>query len=299
MTSRVQSRGPLMRAILRMKEDLWLQGVAISTLTVALAIMGVYLTLCFNLHQAAIRLLSGPSLTLVLDERISPDEAAGLAEQLLRMPQIKRSRFVGREEAMERFRAQLGSHANLLDDLTGNPLPNAVELVLSPEYEPGEELMALLGNQAGVTEVVTSRPWLHRLEAAIQAAGDLALALGILLFLGVILVVSNTVRLSVHVRREQLELMALVGASTGYMRRPFLVEAMLQGVAAALVASLLIWLLFNMLAAPASLPLGFSLEQIVSFPALLPLVLAGLAIVAGLIGGFLGVGRTLRQRRPL
>ncbi len=299
MTSRVQSRGPVMRAFLRIKEDLWLQGVAVSTLTVALAIMGVYLALCFNLYQASSRLLSGPSLTLVLDNRIEPDEAAGLSAQLVRMPQIRGARFVGRDEALERFRGQLGPHANLLDDLRDNPLPNALELVLAPEHEATDELIALLGNQAGVIEVVTSRPWLHRLEAAITSAGDLALALGLLLFLGVILVVSNTVRLSVHVRREQLELMALVGASAGYMRRPFLVEAMLQGVAAALLASLLIWLLFAMLAAPASLPLGLNLEQVVSFPALLPLVLIILAIVAGLLGGFLGVGRTLRQRRLL
>lgn len=296
MRGRAQSRGPLVRALLQMREDPWLQGVAVSTLTVALAIMGVYLALCLNLQRATAHLLSGPTLTLVLTPQAGERRATELVAELTRMPQIKQARFVGREEALQRFRRQLGPHRRLLDDLQENPLPDAVEVVLVPGASPGSGLVALLGGKADVAEVVTSRPWLHRLEAAARTAGDLALVLGILLFMGVVLVVSNTVRLAVHARREQLELMALVGASAGYMRRPFLVEAVLQGLVAAGLASLLIWVLFLVLGAPAKLPLGLRLQQLVAFPALLPLGLAGLAALAGLLGGFLGVGRTLRLR---
>jgi len=292
-------RGPLGRAWRQMGEDLWLQAVAVSTLTVALAIMGAYLTLCLNLGAAASRLLTGPTLLVVL----SPDAEAGrgpiLAQELGRLPGVATAHYVGRDEALVRFRRQLGPQASLLDDLEVNPLPDGVELVLSRDAPPVPELAAFIKKKAGVVEVVSGRPWLKRLERALAAGGDLAVALGILLFLGVVLVTSNTVRLAVHARRRELELMALVGASPGYMRGPYLVEGMLQGLMAAALASLLLWGLFGLLSTPAALPLGLRLGEILAFPPLLPLTLAVLAVAASLLGGFLGVGRTLRPREMI
>jgi len=282
-----------------MGEDLWLQGVAISTLAVALAIMGAYLALCLNLNQAAGRLLTGPTLLVVTGPQVRPEEGRVLAAELARLPGVASAAYVDQQEAMIRFRRQLGPQADLLDDLETNPLPNAVELVLTPDLAAPPELAAYIKNMAGVSDVVTGRPWLQRLERALRAGGELAVALGILLFLAVVLVTSNTVRLAVHVRRRELELMALVGAGGGYMRGPFLVEAVLQGLAAAALASLLLWGLFVLLAAPDALPWGLRLGQILAFPPLLPGALGGLAVVSGLMGGFLGVGRSLHPREVL
>lgn len=295
----MKRRGVVGRALRQMGEDLWLQGVAISTLAVALAIMGAYLALCLNLNQAAGRLLTGPTLLVVTDPQVRPEEGRELAAELARLPGVASAAYVDQQEAMIRFRRQLGPQADLLDDLDRNPLPNAVELVLTPDIAAPPELAAHIKNMAGVSDVVTGRPWLQRLERALRAGGELAVALGILLFLAVVLVTSNTVRLAVHVRRRELELMALVGAGGGYMRGPFLVEAVLQGLAAAALASLLLWGLFALLAAPDALPWGLRLGQILAFPPLLPAALGGLAVVSGLMGGFLGVGRSLHPREVL
>lgn len=292
----MSGRGLLGRALRQMGEDLWLQGVAISTLAVALAIMGAYLALCLNLSQAAGRLLTGPTLLVVISPEVGAADGRELAAELSRLPGVASAEYVGQEEALIRFRRQLGPQAGLLDDLEANPLPNAVELVLAPEQTVPPELAAHIKNMAGVSDVVSGRPWLKRLERALRAGGELALALGILLFLGVVLVTSNTVRLAVHVRRRELELMALVGAGGRYMRGPFLMEAVLQGLAAAALASLALWGLFTLLAAPDALPWGLRLNQVLAFPPLLPLALAALAVLSGLLGGFLGVGRSLHPR---
>ena len=296
---RAVGRGPLGRAWRQMSEDLWLQAVAVSTLAVALAIMGAYLTLCLNLGQSVSRLLTGPTLLVVLSPSADAQRGRELAVELRGLPGVASARYVDRDEALVRFRRQLGPQAQLLDDLEVNPLPNGVELVLAPGASAGPHLAAAIKERAGVAEVVSGRPWLKRLERALAAGGDLAVALGVLLFLGVVLVASNTVRLAVHVRRRQLELMALVGAGPAYMRLPYLVEAVLQGLMAACLASLLLWSLFGLLAAPAALPLGLRLSEVLAFPLLLPGALATLAVAAGLLGGFLGVGRSLRPRDML
>ena len=292
-------RGVVGRALRQMGEDLWLQVVAVSTLAVALAIMGAYLALCLNLSQAAGRLLTGPTLLVVMAPGTGAEDSRQLAAELARLTGVASAAYVDQQEAMIRFRRQLGPQAELLDDLETNPLPNAVELVLAPELAAPPELAAHIKNMAGVSDVVSGRPWLQRLERALRAGGELAVALGILLFLAVVLLTSNTVRLAVHVRRRELELMALVGAGGGYMRGPFLVEAVLQGLAAAGLASLLLWGLFALLAAPDALPWGLRLGQLLAFPPFLPLAMGGLAVVSGLLGGFLGVGRSLHPREVL
>ena len=288
-------RGALRRALGQMAQDPWLQLTAISSLSVALAIVGAYLTLCFNLQDAARRLSTGASLMLVLKDEVSPARGRALALGLAARPQVESARYLSRAQALERFRRQLGPHAGLLEGLGKNPLPQSVELLLRPAA-PLEPLMAELKNLEPVQEVVTSRPWLHRLEEAVGVMREIAGALGLLLFVGVVFLVSNTVRLAVYVRRQQLEVMELVGASTGYMRRPFLWEAVIQALVASGLASLLVAGIFRVLGSPAALPLGLDLGRLLRMPPQVPLVLGAVALAAGLLGGFLGVGRALKTR---
>jgi cell division transport system permease protein len=276
-----------------MRQDPWLQGVAVSSLGVALAIMGAYLTLCLNLGQAAEGLASGAAVMAVLGEEVSEQRGRELARELASRPQVERAAYVGRRQALERFRRQLGDRRGLLEGLRENPLPAAVELTLRPAA-PAEGLTAELAGLAGVAEVVTSRPWLHRLEEAVEVLGEAAAALGLLLFAGVVFLVANTVRLAVYVRREALEIMDLVGASNGYLRRPFLVETALQALAAAVLASGAVWLLLHLFRRPAALPLGLDAAQLLAFPPVVPPALAAVALAAGLLGGWLGVARALR-----
>ncbi len=296
MSRRGARQGALYRAVRQMRENPWLTSVAVSTLTVALAIVGAYLTLVLNLDTAGRRLTTGAALMVVLHDDVSPSDGASLAREIIHWPQVVRARFVSRGEALARFRRQLGPHAGLLDGLGANPLPNAVEVELTPGIDGTETVVPRLAKLVQVAEVVTSRPWLNRLEQAMTVMGRLALAVGGLLFLGVVLLSTNTVRLAVYLRRDELEIMDLVGASTDYVRVPFVLEALLQALLAAGLASLLLWALLGLLGAPAELPLGVRLSEILRLPPQVPVVLAGVGALAGVLGGMLGVGRVLRNQ---
>jgi cell division transport system permease protein len=279
-----------------MRQDLWLQATAISSLGVALAIVGVYLTLCLNLHQAARGLASGAAVMLVLDDKAPESQGRALAQSLAREPQVSRARYIGKDEALKRFRRQLGPQAGLLKGREKNPLPQTVEVLLRPGVDPAQGLIRRLAALESVREAVTSRPWLSRLEKTVRVMTEAAAALGLLLFAGVVFLVANTVRLAVYVRRDQLEVMALVGASASYMRLPFLWEAVIQALAAALIASALVTIILEVLSAPAALPMGLDLSDILVMNRVTPPALTILAAAAGVLGGYLGVGRALRPR---
>jgi cell division transport system permease protein len=289
-------RGPLARALGLMSQNLWLQGVAVSSLAVTLAILFAYLNLCLNLYGSMERLATGASLMVALTDDAGPGRGIELAQELIKRKEVLSARYVPKEEALKRFRAQLDSRAGLLEGLSRNPLPNAVEVQLKPGAAPVMVLANHLEGMSGVEEVVTSRPWMHQLEEAAQMMSEVGLVLGVLLLAGVVLVVANTVRLAVYMRQEDLEIMALVGASLGYIRRPFLWETALQCLAAAIMALLLVQGLLAFFAESVSLPLGLDMNELLKFrPMMIPPFIAA-SLASGLAGSWLGVGRALQPK---
>jgi cell division transport system permease protein len=289
-------RGPLARALSLMSQNFWLQGVAVSSLAVTLAILFAYLNLCLNLYGAMERLATGASLMVVLTDDAGSERGMDLVRELTQRKEVLSARYVPKEEALKRFRAQLDSHAGLLEGLSRNPLPNAVEVQLKPGAAPVMILTNQMQGMPGVDEVVTSRPWMHQLEEAALMMAEVGLVLGVLLLAGVVLVVANTVRLAVYVRQEDLEIMALVGASLGYMRRPFLWETALQCLAASIIALLLVLGLLAFFTEPVSLPLGLDMNELLKFrPMMIPPFIAA-SLAAGLAGSWLGVGRALQPK---
>ena len=294
----MNSRGPLKRALTHMRRDIWLQWVAISSLAVTLAIVGAYLSLCLNLHHTLTGMASGGTAKAVLRPGVSAEKANGLAMTLNSRPEVASVEYVSAEEGLTRFAKQLGPHKDLLDGVRENPLPAVLQITLTPD-SPMPNLRAHLLASGLVTEVITGRPWLSRLDTLTRVFLELAGAFGLLLFLGVVLLVANITRLMVHVRRAELEVMEMVGASPGYIRRPFLIESLLQAFIAAVLASGLVWLIFQVLSAPATLPFGLNLSGILAFHfGEVLMILALVAAAASLLGCFLGVGRAKSRKRP-
>src|SRR5204862_8052707 len=143
-----------------------------------------------------------------------------------------------RAMALRRLRVDLGDMAGALDGLAQNPLPPSLEITPRVSLPPATVrfLAAQMGTLPGVTEVDYGREWLDKLEALARGlrvfgAGALFTVLG-----AALLVVANTIRLAVYARRDEIEIMKLVGATDGYVRAPFLLEGALQGLLGAALA---------------------------------------------------------------
>ncbi len=198
------------------------------------------------------------------------------------------------EEQARAVRVQLGDLGGALDGLSRNPLPATLEL--TPRR--GGELRALadrVSNVGGVADVDYGREWVDRLEAlggALRGFGTASLAL---LGVAALLVVANTIRLAVYARRDEIEIMKLVGATDGYVRAPFLLEGALQGLCgAALAAAGLVAVQRLVLPRAAE---AFSFASGASAPHLAAqhcALLAAAGALVGLCGSYLAVARSLR-----
>ncbi|TMA24038.1 MAG: ABC transporter permease [Deltaproteobacteria bacterium] len=289
------------RLVRRAAVNLWRAPLPslVSVLTIALAL---FLGASFAVGVlSARRLLQGwgaePSVTLYLDRSTSDDEAKALAGRIAETERTESVRYVDRAQALQRLRTELGDLGSALDGLPENPLPPSVEVIPAGSPGPNEvrALASRLGQLSHVVEVDYGREWLDRIEVlgrSMRNFGSGALAL---VLTAALLVVANTIRLAVYARRDEIEIMKLVGATNAYVRTPFLLEGMLQGLAGALLAVVGLEIVQRLVIPRAAAAFSFAAGAAAPHLAVAHFgILAGAGAVVGLLGSYLAVARFLR-----
>jgi cell division transport system permease protein len=201
--------------------------------------------------------------------------------------------------ALRRLSQTLGDEAHVLEGVGPGALPDAVEVNAPGISLAGARALASALRSAvpGAADVDYGNAWLERLERLLRRGKLVALLLFSALAVATAVLVSNTLRLAVFARREEIEIMKLVGATDAFVSAPFLIEGLLQGIIGALAAvgALLVAhaLVVPRLRAAAAVADGLRLSDTLPVPLLAALVLGGGAV--GVLGSALSVARTLRR----
>jgi cell division transport system permease protein len=257
--------------------------VTLSTIAISMLILGLFSLIYLNVQQSLQQMGGELQITAYLQETISPEQAKVLRSKVADWPEVEKITYLSKEQALARFRSQLREYAGILEGLKENPLPASLELTLMPQYGRSgniKELSTRLGRLTGVAEVQYGRKWMAKLRVFVEVMKLVGITVGGLLLIATIFVISNTIRLTFYSRREELEIMRLVGATDFFIKAPFLIEGLLHGLGGALLAagglSLLMLFLFSHL----DLPLRLA-------------VMAGSLPTGQLVAGFLGLGLLL------
>jgi cell division transport system permease protein len=152
---------------------------------------------------------------------------------------------VSKAEALARLRSDFADLAGLVGEFEESPIPASYDIRLRPEGDPPgalDELAGRLSSMTGVADVRYDRLWLNRLSLAIALARTVSLFIVSIVGIAAALTVANVVRLAAYARRDEIEIMQLVGSPAAYVRGPFIVEGILQGGGGALVAVALLWM---------------------------------------------------------
>jgi cell division transport system permease protein len=271
---------------------------AFSTATIALAlfVLGAFLIVTSNLERLGTEWSSSADMSVYLNDGLSPAERAGIEGVLETGDVVLARAYVSKADALARFRSTFTDLASSMEGLGDNPLPASYEVRLRTGADAAvDALVARVRQLPGVADVRYDRQWLSRLVAAVSVIRGLGFALGILLALAAALTVANVVRLALHARRDELDIMQLVGAPQMYIRGPFVMEGTLQGGVGAVVALVALGFAFMAVRARYLVPLAemMNLSSVRFLPVelCLWLVLGGMAV--GCLGGVLaGAGRT-------
>src|SRR3954466_8930494 len=267
------------------------QAGLLSTLTIALAlfVLGGFLAVTANLQRLGSWWITSAELSVYLKDDITPSERRAVEATLAPGDLIGAHEYVSKADALSRFKQTFGDLAAAVDGAGGNPLPASFEVRLRPG--PGmsasvDALAARLRPMPGVADVRYDRQWLTRVLSAINIIRGVGLVLGSVLAVAAALTAANVVRLALYARREELDIMNLVGAPQAFVRGPFVMEGVLQGGLGALVALLALGAAYMAIRARYLQPLASALN--VSSIHFLPVELCILLVLGGMAVGCLG-----------
>jgi cell division transport system permease protein len=199
--------------------------------------------------------------------------------------------YVSKADAIARFRREFTDLASLTDGFDDNPFPASVEVRVHAAAEADGRAGSLVQEIAGlpgVADVRYDREWLARVTSGLEAVRGAGFALAMLMALAAGLTVATVVRLGLHARRDEIEIMQLVGSPLAFIRGPFVAEGLLQGGLGALVALAVLWAGFGAMSAWWGTELATLLDggAMQFLPARFAVYLAAGGMLVGGAGGF-------------
>jgi cell division transport system permease protein len=228
-------------------ELLWNHVLTSGTMATSLFVFGVFILVQENIEHMLMGWGDQIQINTYLNKDVGDDQVKGIMERIIALPEVDQARHISREQAWNDFRTALGAQSAVLEGLPRDVLPASFEITLKPAYRDPpkvKELAIRLGKIAGIAAVEYPQEWVDRLNLFVLAVQWTKWALGGILFTAMFFIVGSTVKLALLARKEEIEIMQLVGASEELIQAPFVVEGMLQGCIGAGVALLCLWLFY-------------------------------------------------------
>jgi cell division transport system permease protein len=213
--------------------------ISVFIMGLSLLILVIFLIVTLNVAVMIDKASEELRVFVYLEDGIGRDRSQEIHLSLLGMNGVEEVVFVSKSEALTAFKEALGEESDLLDVLEHNPLPDAYRLKMQHSRMRNDELQRLarqIEEWDGIEEVRYGERWFERGEKLVKGFYIVDLVLGLIIFVSVVFVISNTVRLTILYRRKMIDVVKLVGAPNSYIQIPFIIEGAIQGIVAALLA---------------------------------------------------------------
>ncbi|HET7250391.1 MAG TPA: permease-like cell division protein FtsX [Gemmatimonadales bacterium] len=277
-------------ALLAFRRAPLLSALSVTTIAFSLFVLGLFGLVAVNLRQALQGVAERVEIVAYLLPG-TPIETITTAEQDIEaFPEVASADYVSEDSALARARRELVEFRDLLRELESNPLPGSIEVKLKPGYQDAAHVNAVADRLRGfafVNDVRYGRDWVEKLDRLRGLAAAVGLVVGAAFAVVAVIIIGTTIRMAVLQRSREIAIMRLVGATDGFIRRPFLLQGALKGLLGGLVAvglSYSAYVLINRFLISASF-----------FNGLQALAIVGFGTVIGLMGSLLSVGRHLRR----
>ncbi|HHV61478.1 MAG TPA: ABC transporter permease [Firmicutes bacterium] len=254
--------------------------ISLGTIAASLFILGAFFLIILNLNHLTDNLTSRIEIRVFLKDGVTARDREALKTRIWALGGIKTIDFISKEEGLKRLKEQLGDDEGILTAMDFNPLPDAFSIKVA-KPESVKALASRIARLPGVESVNYGHGLVERLFALVKAVWVITLALSVIFISAIIMIIGNTIRLTLIARRREVEIMKLVGATDWFIRWPFLLEGMLVGLTGAIVSAVALYFLY-----------GFAVRRFMSALPFIPVVTGGVAL-RQLCIGLLAAGATM------
>ncbi len=206
--------------------------IALATTAFTLACFGVFLLLYWNLRGITTSLQEEIKVIVYVKDSFGTQGTLELQQRLKREPEVGSLSYVSKEQALQEFREQFPSDYHLLEGLGENPLPASFVVTLAPRYRSSETIKRWTDRLTaipGVARVQYSRDWIESLATVLGFVELAAIAVGLILSAASVTIIASTIRLTLYARRDEIEIMRMIGATGAFIKIPYMLEGALLG----------------------------------------------------------------------
>ncbi len=268
---------------------------SIGVVMVSLFILGFFLLLIVNADKIADDVESDLEITAYLKEGVNLNQSNEMIAEIQKMEGVDAISFVSKETALDTLKEDFSNSEYAMDAVAeNNPLPDTLHITLL-DADQIQEVSAAIQKMDGVESVQYGQDIVENLLKVTHGARIGGLILVVALTIAAIFLIATTTKLSVYARQSEIEIMKYVGATNGFVRRPFIIEGLILGLVGSLLASAALYLVYGWAVDHISSALSFvSMVNDLQTMLIIIGILVLIGIVIGVIGSFISVRKFLK-----
>jgi cell division transport system permease protein len=282
------------RAIDDIFKNRFLNLVTIVTISLSILIASAFTLFFVNTSEIINSWKKGLRIMAYLKPGINDHGLKDLKQTIQSLGDVDTVKFVSKQEALNRLKSQMKHQTSLFANLSQNPLPDSMEIRMTAATESWQKIDSLAARVEAlpqIDEVEYGQQWVGRFAQIISLFRLAGYAMGALFFMAAIFIVANTIRLVIYSRREEVEIMRLVGATDNFIRIPFYFEGLIQGALGAILGLAMLYIAFMFVSS--NVEKGF-FPGLFRFHFLSPTLLLTILLISMLVG-WLGCFISLKQ----
>jgi len=292
----------MIRLFKRAIEDIllnkFLNAVTIITIAFSILIVSAFGLLLMNIGDLITRWQTGVRIMVYLKDTWPADRQIQIKADLLKLEGVSNVRFISKKSGLTYLKGQMKTQSSIFSDLKENPLPDAFEVQLSPVSFQMNELHLLarrIEAMQEVSEVEYGRKWFERLLNIFTLIRLGGYAMGGLFFMAAVFIVANTIRLVLYSKRDEIEVIRLIGATDRFIKGPLFIVGLLQGATGALLGLGALYMIFKMISSNVQGYISGGSLDIRFFPVDFIFGIIACSMVVGWLGCYLSLRQFLKN----
>jgi cell division transport system permease protein len=285
------------RAIEDFHNNRLLNIVTLLTISLSILIVSAFILFFINTSEIMNFWKKGFRVMAYLKPDVSNAELSNLKQEIQAMAGVESLMFISKEDALNQLKTQMQRQASLFDDLDKNPLPDGLEIRISAanqSWEKVESLAAQIESLDAVEEVEYGQKWFGQFTQIFELFTLTGYAMCTIFVMAAVFIMANTIRLVIYSRRDEIEIMRLVGAAERFIKIPFYIQGLLQAALGAAIGLISLFVVFWFVAS--NLKQGFfsGLFNIQFFSPLILGAIFFISILAGWLGSYISLKQHLK-----
>ncbi|MFZ5570016.1 MAG: permease-like cell division protein FtsX [Thermodesulfobacteriota bacterium] len=282
------------RALQDIAGNRFLNAITIITIGLSILIVSAFSLFFVNINDLLDSWRKGVRIIAYLDGKTTQIAVSDSKKKILQIEGVSSARFISKDEALEQLKDGLKRQSAIFENLRENPLPDIFEIRLAPAFQHWEKVEILASQIEALPEVESveyGQQWIGRITGIFNLLRFTGTAMCGVFFMASVFIVANTIRLLFFSKKEEFEIMQLVGATDGFIKAPYYIEGILQGILGGILGLTTLYISYVVVVSNVDQGLASAFIQIRFLPA--PIILA--IIVGSIFSGWLGCYLSFKQ----